>query len=289
MKQINLRFNLFLATFSILLSIIVLLINHFVYGYYGNSFFPDKVPEIILILVIFNTGLLVLFGKHSALSQSGLELLYYIGIMCVIAFATNAVQLTPFSPIDKSLYDLELHCGVDLQSIVQWTNQYAGLKTVLGYVYDSLPWQMSMLPLVLIVLQRFQLLHSYYFLLLFTMLIGFTIYYFFPTTAPASILNSSLFSEYQIATGLKFNQIHHHLLVTTGEGGLIAFPSFHTVWALLCVYLLKDWPVPCALLFVINCVLLASCVLLGWHYLVDVLAGILLLLLGFYFLRRCVR
>ncbi len=53
-------------------------------------------------------------------------------------------------------------------------------------------------------------------------------------------------------------------------------PSFHTIWALLCVYLLRDWKYPFIVLGLINSLLIIACVLLGWHYLSDVLVGVLL-------------
>ncbi|HGH3054753.1 TPA: phosphatase PAP2 family protein, partial [Legionella pneumophila] len=75
-----------------------------------------------------------------------------------------------------------------------------------------------------------------------------------------------------------------HIQPTTIEGGLIALPSFHTIWAILCVYLIKDWFIPCLLLSIINVLLILSCVLLGWHYPIDILAAIILVGLSYYLL-----
>ncbi|BCA95483.1 hypothetical protein TUM19329_18440 [Legionella antarctica] len=204
--------------------------------------------------------------------------------MSVIALATNAVQLTPFPTIDRKILSIEEFFGIHMSYIMKWTNGHTNLKTLLSIIYDSLPYQMSILPLIIIAAGRFHLIREYYFLLLFTTLLGFSFYYFFPTTAPASIVTSPFFSPAQIATGLKFNQIHNHMIPTTNEGGLIALPSFHTIWALLNVYLLKEWPVACILLLTINCLLIASCVLLGWHYVIDIIAAIFLVAISYYFL-----
>ncbi|HAT8115747.1 TPA: PAP2 family protein, partial [Legionella pneumophila] len=162
--------------------------------------------------------------------------------------------------------------------------KYQHFKYLLAVIYDTLPYQMSIIPLCVIVSGRFYILKDYYFLLLCTTLMGFSYYYFFPTTAPASELQSSLFAPEQIATGLKFHQIHNHIQPTTIEGGLIALPSFHTIWAILCVYLIKDWFIPCLLLSIINVLLILSCVLLGWHYPIDILAAIILVGLSYYLL-----
>ncbi|RUR17759.1 phosphatase PAP2 family protein [Legionella sp. km535] len=267
------------------LSFCVLLINHFLFKFPGNNFFPEGTPVLALILCINYLGLFVYFGAHSKASRSGKELLYFFFVMCLIALATNAVQLTPFSPIDIYIVQFESKLNINMVSILEWTNNYQWFKLMLTIIYSSIHYQMSIIPLLIIASGKFYLLRDYYFLLLVTVIIGFTFYYFFPTTAPASILSSSLFLPEQIATGYKFNQIHNHINPTTNEGGLIALPSFHTVWAIFCVYLLKEWMLPCAILLIINVLLIISCVLLGWHYPIDIFGGLILAAAGFYLLK----
>ncbi|HAU1272853.1 TPA: phosphatase PAP2 family protein, partial [Legionella pneumophila] len=250
----------------------------------GNNYFPPNTPVIACIILLNYIGMILVFGKNNRVTRSGLELINFFVVMSIIALATNAVQLTPFSPIDKQIIKLEAQWGINMVSILEWTNKYQYFKYLLAIIYDTLPYQMSILPLCVIVSGRFYILKDYYFLLLFTTLLGFTFYYFFPTTAPASEIQNSLFTPEQIATGLKFHQIHHYIQPTTIEGGLIALPSFHTIWAILCIYLIKDWFIPCLLLSIINVLLILSCVLLGWHYPIDILAAIILVGLSYYLL-----
>lgn len=271
----------FLSGIIVFLSLIILLRNEFTYQFSGNNFFPEHMFVLTSILVLVNCGLVLLFGIKSKISRRGIELFYLFIIMSVIALATNAVQLTPFATIDKKILDIEHYFHIDLPGVIAWTNAHPYFRNILGFIYDTLPYQMSILPLIVIITGKFSLVKEYYFLMLITTLIGFTLYYFFPTTAPASVINSPLFMPEQIATGLKFNQIHHHITPSTNEGGLIALPSYHTIWALLCVYLLKDWVLPCIVLFSMNILLIASCVLLGWHYVTDVVAAIVLTAMAF--------
>lgn len=207
--------------------------------------------------------------------------------MVIIAVATISVQLTPFPVIDQYIVRLEASVGINISSIVSWTNDHPLLKTWLGTIYDSLAYQMSIIPLLVLFSCRFHLLREYYFLLLSTVLIGFGFYYFFPTAAPASIFNHDLFESSQIATGLKFSELHRHIVPTTNEGGLIAFPSFHAIWAILCVNLLREWPIPCIILAVINTVLIAACVLLGWHYVTDIVGSLIVLFVSYFALKYC--
>ncbi|MFO3112447.1 phosphatase PAP2 family protein [Legionella pneumophila serogroup 1] len=278
------RYFILLAGTIVSLSLIALIINYTIYQFPGNNYFPPNTPVIACIILLNYIGMILVFGKNNRVTRSGLELINFFVVMSIIALATNAVQLTPFSPIDKQIIKLEAQWGINMVSILEWTNKYQYFKYLLAIIYDTLPYQMSILPLCVIVSGRFYILKDYYFLLLFTTLLGFTFYYFFPTTAPASEIQNSLFTPEQIATGLKFHQIHHYIQPTTIEGGLIALPSFHTIWAILCIYLIKDWFIPCLLLSIINVLLILSCVLLGWHYPIDILAAIILVGLSYYLL-----
>ncbi len=271
----------FLSGIIVFLSLIILLINNFTYQFPGNNFFPDHMFLLTSILLLVNCGLILIFGIESKISRRGIEFFYFFIIMSVIALATNAVQLTPFPTIDKKILSIELYFNIDTPAILAWTNEHQYFKNLLGFIYDTLPYQMSLLPLIVIIAGKFYLVKEYYFLMLVTTLLGFIFYYFLPTTAPASIIDSPFFMPEQIATGFKFNQIHHYITPTTNEGGLIALPSYHTIWALLCVYLLKEWTIPCIFLLIINILLIASCVLLGWHYVTDVVAAIILTSIGF--------
>jgi membrane-associated phospholipid phosphatase len=285
MKQISLRLIIPLAVLLLALSVAALLINLFFYKYQGNSFFPEGIPQLVITLILFSVGSNLYFSKGNKIRQIGPELLYFVAVMSLIALASNAVQLTPFPPIDKYIVALERHFHIHMESILSWTNNHPKFKSILVGIYASLDYQMTIFPLLVIVTYRFHLIREYYFLLLCTTLIGFGFYYFFPTTAPASIINSPFFFTEQIDTGLKFSQIHHYINPTTNEGGLIAFPSFHVIWAILCVNLLREWVVPCILLLVTNLLLIASCVLLGWHYVTDIIGGFIVLLISCAFLK----
>ncbi|KGP62194.1 membrane protein [Legionella norrlandica] len=286
MRAIPSRYFFLLGGTIVCLSFIVLSINYFIYQFPGNNYFPPNTPLIGSIILLNYIGLILTFDRTHRITLSGLELINLFAVMSVIALATNAVQLTPFSPIDKQIIALEKQFGIDMVAILEWTNKHPHLKYLLSIIYDSLAYQMSFIPLFVIISGRFQVLKDYYFLLLSTTLLGFSYYYFFPTTAPASEIQSSLFAPEQIATGLKFHQIHNHIQPTTIEGGLIALPSFHSIWAILCSYLIKDWFTPCIILSIINLLLIASCVLLGWHYPIDIFAAITLVGLCYYLLTR---
>lgn len=287
MRQIYSRCILIFYGLILLSSFLIFSINYFVDQFPGNNYFPENALLIFLLLIFFNLGLRLCFEKNNKLCHMGLELLYFLCVMSAIALMTNAIQLTPFPVIDSHIVRFEERIHINMISIIKWADLYPQFKSLLWVIYNSLPNQMSIIPLLVILTGRFHLLREYYFFLLCTTLLGFLFYYFFPTTAPASIFDHSLFTSEQIATGLKFQQIHQHINPTNNAGGLIALPSFHVIWALLCVNLIREWLIPFILLSIINILLIASCILLGWHYCTDIIGSFVVLLISYCLLKQC--
>jgi hypothetical protein len=275
------RFNyLTLAIITLLtLSSVALGINFCIYRYPGNDYYPPDTLYIALSLCLIYVGFFLQFGKESNSTQIAKEMIYFFLIMALLAFATNAIQYTPFPTIDQHLLTFETFCHVNTPAMLAWIHAKPMIKGCLEYIYNSLDYQMAFIPLVVILTKRFYLLREYYFLLVVSALIGFSFYYFFPTTAPASILSSDYFNAAQKATGIKFLQIHEYTAPTTINGGLIALPSFHTIWAWFCLYIAREWKVVFFTLLPINLLLIISCIVLGWHYSVDILGGIFIIVI----------
>lgn len=261
------------------LTITAFTINYFFFQYKGNHYFPASAYHAGICLLVLVGSTRYCFKKDHFFYKFPQAIFMLYLVMSSIALLTNAAQLTPFSPIDKQLIATELWFGIDLAKIMAWTAKHPLLQALLAFIYDSLVWQMSILPVLVACLGKFTALKQYVCLMLISTILGFVFYYFFPTTAPASNILSPYFSPEQYATGIKFTEIHHHLYPSTMKGGMIAFPSFHIIWAWFCLYLVRLWPVFFCLLLPINLLLVLSCVLLGWHYSMDMLGSIIVILL----------
>ena len=120
-----------LIALIIIASITAICINYCFYNFQGNNYFPENILLIALILLIFNFGLNLMYGNKSNQSMLGKELLYFFGIMSLIALATNAVQLTPFPAIDEAILSLEKKANINMGAILAWTNNHPILKTIL--------------------------------------------------------------------------------------------------------------------------------------------------------------
>lgn len=278
-------FNLILAVIISVLSTIVFVLNYYVYQFPGNNYFPPQMTGLGIILILTLLGTYLLFDTNSNYFKIIRELIYFFLVISVIANATNAIQLTPFNPIDEQLISIDQAFSVHLEQIMAWAARIPWLNNILKLSYDSLSYQMAYLPFVMIFARKFSYLHEYYSLLFLTALLGFSFYYFFPTMGPASFMKSPYFVTEQYATGVKFAEIHRHIPPSTLDGGMIAMPSFHVIWACLCLYLSRCWPILFIVLVPLNILLIASCILLGWHYVIDLIGSFITLVLayGIYF------
>lgn len=264
----------------------VFLANYLWFHFTGNNYIPAGALEAGICLFSIYSSIRFVFKKNHYLCRMIQYIFLLYLAMGVIAIFTNAVQLTPFAPIDKQILDFERFIHIDMTKIIAWTAGHRWLQYILVQIYDSLPYQMVIFPLALALSGKFARLDEYFFLLLSSALTGFTFYFFLPTTAPASIISSPFFSQEQYATGLKFMEIHHYQLPSTTEGGLIALPSFHVIWAWFCIYIVRCWTFVFALILPVNILLMISCVLLGWHYPVDIAGALLVILISHAFANK---
>ena len=199
---------------------------------------------------------------------------------------TQGVQATPFLPIDEYLVTADYWFGINTPLIMAWVHTHPFIHQWLNKIYFSLTWQLTIIPAVMLCFNARKMLSVFFISVLISFFIGTAIYYFFPTMAPSGVFHSIYFTKQQHATSLAFYQVHHRIPITESDGGLIAFPSFHVVWALILTYCCFPKKYIFYPLFIYNLILIASTVLLGWHYLMDVLSGILLALIGIYLAEK---
>lgn len=280
---------LVLAAIIVLLSVMMFGLNRYFYRFPGLFYFDPGILACGILLVMVRLGLMLQFdlGHDHVLINLLKEASTYALIIVVIFFGTSAVQYTPFHPVDKKIIAIEHFFHLDLKASLAWLSANRMIKVVANVIYDSLSYQLLFIPMAALLWRKYDALYQFYFLVLLTWLLGSLLYYFFPTMGPASAIDSPYFVTAQRDTGLKFWQLHHYIQPVTADGGMIAMPSFHVIWAWLCVLLLRPWPLLFGLLGAVNVVLAVSCVFLGWHYFLDVFASILVLLLSHLVYQAC--
>lgn len=208
------------------------------------------------------------------------DLALYALAMIVLAALVTGAQFTPFPPIDPLLVRADRALGFDTVAVLSWTCARPALRRLLAACYASTDLQLALVPLAAFLSPDRRRARVFLRAIVYTSLAGTLFYYAWPSSGPAGAFPSPLFAGEQRLTAMKFFAVHHFRPVDTLAGGMVAFPSFHVAWSILLPYAAGGrrrlfWPVTA-----LNALVILSTVLLGWHYLVDVPAGILLAALG---------
>ena len=267
-------------------SIMAIMVNDLVYEFPGNNyFFYTPIISLALLFLSF-TALSYKLGLTIVSKEAAIEYCIYIIFVMILTFSSNAIQYTPFKPIDHHIIALEQWLHLNGPAYMSWIYQQGALQQNFEYLYQIIGLELLALPIAAILLKKYSYLYEYYFLMLVTAFLGYVFYYFFPTTGPASMFHLPYFSEEQLATGLKFREIHQYKQPSTMAGGMIAMPSYHVIWSCLIAYCVRFQPIVCTIVVVMNTLIIASCVLLGWHYLLDIVGSFLTIILALWIKKR---
>ncbi|PIR15990.1 MAG: hypothetical protein COV48_11365 [Elusimicrobia bacterium CG11_big_fil_rev_8_21_14_0_20_64_6] len=265
---------------ALLTAAVLFVVNAAFFHYTGISYFPRECWWLAFVALDF-----AIFGywvrdRAPYASFVAISLSFYALTAAVMGVLTTAIQLTPFARIDPALARWDARLGWDTVSVLHWVAARPALRKFLNLCYNSTELQLVLAPFVAALAHDRRRLRIFLYAVVYSSFAGSLIYYFFPSSGPAGIFRSPDFLAVQRLTHLKFEQVHNFIPVKTLLGGLIAFPSFHVAWSVLVMYAASPRPRLFAAIVLLNAVVIASTALLGWHYLVDLPAGILLALAG---------
>lgn len=259
---------------AMVIGVTYILINAFTTQYSGNQFVNwNFFLGLPFMLALFS---IALFAKKISPRMGLVTWTYttYFFMLLGLGTLVYGVQFTPFHPVDSVFVKIDQALGFSQTAVLNWTYDHRWLARLFDQAYSQIGIELSFIPLVLALLLDQRGVKVLLMGIIFSFIVGTGIYYFFPTTAPASMFFDPNFAMQQHDTFIKFFEIHHHLPITTQEGGLIAFPSFHVVWCVLLAYSLRRtkwlfYPVAA-----LNSFIILSTIFLGWHYLTDVIGGL---------------
>lgn len=261
---------------ALLTAAALLAVNASCFHYTGISYFPRECWWLAFFAVDF-----AIFG-HLARQRSpyasfiAINLAFYALTAAVMGVLTTGIQYSPFTRIDPALARWDARLGWDTVAVLHWVAQRPTLRAFLDLCYNSTELQLVLAPFVAALAHDKRRLRVFIYGIVYSSFAGSLIYYFFPSSGPAGLFQSLDFLTVQRLTHLKFEQVHNFQPVTTLLGGLIAFPSFHVTWSVLVAYAAQPRKYIFLMFLVLNVLVISSTVLLGWHYLVDVPAGIAL-------------
>lgn len=210
------------------------------------------------------------------------------GTAFLIAFSNMSSVLNYFllpiagARIDETLAHLDRAIGVDWPAMISWAASHRTANVILYFAYGCVLPQIALLVVLLGWNRRVAKIYSFCFAVVFATIVAMSFWAIFPSFGAIAIyhLDPSLVAR----TPLALNPAYAHellQLLANGPGyispaelkGLIGFPSFHAVLALLVTWYARDikyvrWPIAA-----LNLLVLISTPIQGGHHVVDVLAG----------------
>jgi hypothetical protein len=215
---------------------------------------------------IFTFVLFVIFGTISGV-------LNYLGVRA------------GFPLVDSWLHRADLALGFDWMAHVAWVNAHPGLILSLFISYAMIMGLLLYVLFALMLRQDFERLREFVIVLFFCMVAVDVISVFLPAQGayaylkpPASVIGNMPpdAGRYWLHDFMALRDGTMNSVRLTEMTGLIAFPSFHTIMALLTTWALRGrrgfWPIA-----VVNGLSLFSTISIGGHYLIDVIAGAVVL------------
>ncbi len=278
----------FLISFIILLEIAISL------GVNAESFHYQTGSNLVTKnLLLSLPGVILLFIAGCVIELEAPRISYFFkalgqfyGVALLIQVLSTVIQLTPFSPIDQALWRFDQFFHFDSGHFYLWTLRHVFLEKTLFWAYIALPFELMYLPLLLIILQQKKAVSEFFSLCLITGCIGFTFYYFFPSTAPASVEPTVHFAPVYYDFLRQFNEIHRHEPLQVFIGGVVGMPSFHVIWALLLMLICRPFRGLFWLSVLFNGWVILSTLALGWHFLADVIGAFLVVGVSVWVLQK---
>ncbi len=200
----------------------------------------------------------------------------YTALFCYAMFLTcGSAMLTPSTHLlNQQLKQWDLALGFHQLPLIIWTSSQKWLHKILLFAYASWPIQIGLACPVLALCKQYKHIKQWTIASIAGILIVSIIYFIYPSLPPASV-----YPEFRFADGCyecinRFYLLHAYQPFILTSCGLIVFPSCHVIYALFTTYAFRGvkwilWP-----LSVLNIALIASTLMLGMHFLSDVLGAV---------------
>ena len=270
--------GLILALYTLILSFNALT-HHYTVVCYATVLFQQPALLCCFVLYIFGFILHQRYPKISFIFKT-FGMLYLM--VLVMLFATTAISTTPFPLKNQWLNQVDHWVGFNLASFLTDMHHHERLHHIFALFYLFLYTAVRLVPFLLAALEEEVQVYRFFVSFLISCLLGFAIYYFWPSSDPSSVVHSSWFTAAQYHLTTQFNQMHHYQPSGFYDPGLIGFPSYHTIWAILLAY--ACWPrkvlfYPVALF---STLVIIAALASGWHFLTDIMGGVLVATLSIY-------
>ena len=256
--------------------------------------FVFKLKSNILFSTGMITALLVAWTCHRASQRWPAKRKFLIfvasAIITTLFVITQGMAITmvqylgmaeKFPLIDPWLAQMDAMLGLDWPSHVKWVNNHPAVLSILYQCYDSINTTMVFTFAGLLLLERFDRVKELLILFWSTGLITIIIAILFPAIAAYAYYDLPAADIANIPPESGRYHLEHLLALRDGsmrsltfgnQTGMVEFPSFHTILAILSTWALRRtiifWPIA-----LLNLGMIMSTIAHGGHYFVDVFAG----------------
>lgn len=198
--------------------------------------------------------------------------------------------------IDETLMRIDTALGYHWPSLIAWLAEYPRLSWILSYVYHSSLLQIMLTIMLLASLSQELALYRFLLVGLVTLILAVAIWWIIPSVGPSAF--QPIPESHRAATGLYFNPAYGEFLrslVEFGPGrispevitGVVAFPSYHMVMALMVVWFTRGTFafLPAVL---VNTAMIPATLSHGGHHLVDLFGGLVVFSISVWLANRLI-
>jgi membrane-associated phospholipid phosphatase len=240
-------------------------------------------------------GLLALIAYSYSLARTDAadpKLTYSLGTLAQVILVTAIVG--PLSYVagaadwplqDQTLLSIDRSLGMDPELIARFVNDHPWIASCFNTSYGFIKWPLLGIPIILTLTLRLVRLQLFVGALCLALAVTLAISALTPAIGTFYGLNISPARFTSFNTAVYAAQLRDILALRDGSlrhldlfqlAGIVSFPSFHAASAVL--YMWALWPVRgfASLSIAMNVLMIAATPVIGAHYMIDVIGGIVL-------------
>lgn len=209
--------------------------------------------------------------REAALTFPWLIVLMVVIPLVVVVSAHLGAQLT-----DPLFQRMDERLGFNVPAIMAWASRHPHIQQILGRSYSLLFWLLATASLLPPLMGKLKAAQEFLLANAFVFLLAIPLFAVFPAIGPWVGYHFAANSAQQ-ACEASIRALHQSVHPDGVKVfGIVCFPSFHVIWAVLSAMAL--WSIRWLRLpaFVLAALIVISTLTTGWHYGVDVLGGLLL-------------
>ena len=221
--------------------------------------------------------------RIAAFAQASAQLLAFTASGAILSYLTVTSR---FPLVDRYLAAADAAIGFDWLSMFTWVQNHPVIDRVLGLSYGSGMLQIGTILVVLNIVGQLERVREFIWLFVLTLLIVIPLSWLFPAESAWVYFGvTDRADAYHLADFTALRAGHMPEISISQVNGLITFPSFHAALGLMLIYASRGIRILFPLSLSLNALMIASTPSSGGHYLVDILAGLAVMLLAIFILR----